>query len=56
MKRILTSIEILSAVISIAYYIISNFKENKFDKINYKIDSIYFLILYLCAMVSKYCI
>lgn len=56
MKLILTSIELLSAVMSIVYYTTSNFKENKFDKINYKIDAIYFIILYLCAMVSKHCI
>lgn len=55
-RAIQIAIAVISAAISIIYYTISNFKENKIDKIIYKIDAIYFLTLYLCAISSYHCI
>lgn len=56
MELITRVIQISSAILSIIYYTISNFKENKFDKMSYKIEALYFLTLYLSATVSYHCI
>ena len=55
-RAIQIAIAVISAAISIIYYTISNFKENKIDKISYKIDAIYFLNLYLCAISIYHCL